>query len=206
VGATLGVLLGVVSAVKRGALGRFVDVLSLGGWVLPSYWLAAELVALFAIKFQWFPAIGYVPLSQSPVGWLRSLALPVLALSLGAAGGFAKFTRDAMLDALGSEYVRMARANGVSQTSIIYRHAFKSASLQVVTLGGLLIVGLLVGTVFVETIFALPGLGSLMVNSVNNHDVPMVQGIAVFFTMIVIAVNLTVDLAYSVLSPKVRAS
>jgi peptide/nickel transport system permease protein len=202
----VGVSLGVVSAVRGGIAGRVVDVVAMTGWVLPIYWIAPELVVVFAIQLGWFPAIGYVPLSQSLAGWLQSITLPVIALSIGAVGGFAKFTREAMLDALGSEYIRMARANGIAPASIICRHAFKTASLQVVTLAGLLTVGLLVGTVFAETAFGLPGLGSAIVNAANNRDLPVVQGIAVFFTIIVVVVNLTVDLAYGLLSPKVRVS
>jgi peptide/nickel transport system permease protein len=201
-----GVGLGIASAVRGGTLGRAVDALAMGGWVVPVYWIAAELVVVFAVKLGWFPATGYVPFAQSPTEWLRSLVLPVIALSVGAIGAFAKFTREAMMDALASEYVRMARANGISPASIVFRHALKTASLQVLTLAGLFTISLLIGTVFVEIVFALPGMGSLMVQAVLQRDVPLVNGIAVFFCLIVIAVNLVVDLMYSVLSPKVRTS
>jgi peptide/nickel transport system permease protein len=201
----IGVGLGVLSAVRGGAIGRTVDVVAMVGWVMPVYWLAAEFVVIFAVILGWLPALGYVPLSQSPTEWLRSLILPISALALGPIGGFAKFTREAMLDALGSEYVRLARANGISTVSIIFRHALKTASLQVVTFAGLLIVGLVIGSVFVEKVFALQGIGSLMVNGANQHDLPMVQGVAVFYTLIVFGVNLAIDLAYALLNPKVRA-
>ena len=206
VGVIVGVGLGIVSAVRGGALGRVVDALAMLGWVVPVYWLAAELVVVFAVKLGWFPATGYVPFAQSPGDWLRSLVLPVLALAVGAVGVFAKFTREAMLDALASEYVRMARANGISPASIVLRHALRTASLQVVTLVGLFTIGLLIGTVFVEIVFALPGMGSLIVVGAQQRDVTMVQGVAVFFTLVVVVVNLLVDLSYSVLSPKVRAA
>jgi peptide/nickel transport system permease protein len=206
VSAVVGVGLGILSAVRGGAVGRAVDAFSVFGWVIPVYWLAAMMVVVFAVKLRWFPATGYVSFSQSPLEWLRSLVLPVLALSVGAIAGFAKYTREAMLDALSSEYIRMARANGVPGWSIVFQHAFKSASVQVVTLMGLLTVGLLAGTVFVENVFALPGLGSQIVLSVTQSDLPVVQGIAVFFTLIVVAVNLLVDLAYTVISPKVRVN
>jgi peptide/nickel transport system permease protein len=202
----VGVLLGVVSAVRGGALGRVVDVVAMVGWVLPGFWLAAQLVVVLAIVFPVFPAIGYVPFAQSPGEWFRSLVLPVVALSIAAVGGFAKFTREAMMDALASEYVRMAEANGISYRSIIFRHAFKSASLQVVTQAGMFIIGLLIGTVFVEVVFALPGMGSLIVTGANEHDLPVVQGVAVFFTLITILVNLATDIAYTLLSPKVHVS
>jgi peptide/nickel transport system permease protein len=174
--------------------------------MMPVFWIAAMMVIVFAVNLSWFPATGYVPFAQSPTEWFRSLVLPVIALSIAPIGLFAKYTREAMMDALSSEYVRMARANGISPLSIVMRHAFKTASLQVVTLAGLLTISLLVGTVFVEKVFALPGMGSLMVESVNLHDLAMVQGIVVFFTLIIVVVNLLTDLAYSLLAPKVRAA
>jgi peptide/nickel transport system permease protein len=205
VSTVFGVLLGVLSAVRGGATGTAVDTIAMVGWVMPAFWIAAELVAIFAVKLGWFPAIGYVPLTVSPTEWLRSLVLPVLALSLGAIGFVAQYTREAMLDALSSEYVRAARASGISPLSITFRHALKTASLQVVTLAGLLTVGLLVGTVFVEQVFTMPGLGALFLTAINGKDIPVVVGIAVFFTLIIVAVNLATDLAYSLLSPKVEA-
>jgi peptide/nickel transport system permease protein len=206
IGAVLGVGLGIVSAVIGGAVGRGVDALAMVGWVVPVYWLSAELVVLFSVKLEWLPATGYVPFAESPSEWLRSLVLPVFALAVGAIGLFAKFTREAMLDALSAEYIRMARANGISPMSIVLRHALKTASLQIVTLAGLFTIGLLIGTVFVEIVFALPGMGSLIVTGAHQRDVPLVQGVAVFFTLIVVVVNLLVDLTYSLLSPKVRVS
>jgi peptide/nickel transport system permease protein len=199
-----GVGLGVISALRKGAVGRLVDLISMVGWVVPGFWLAAQLIVVFAVVLGWFPATGYVPIAQSPTEWFRSLVLPVAALSIAAVGAFAKFTREGMLDALGSEYVRMARANGVPPRSVIFQHAFRSAALQVVTLAGLLTVGLLVGTVFVEQVFGMAGLGSLILSGTQGHDLPMVQGVAVFFALIVVVVNLVTDLAYAVLSPKVK--
>jgi peptide/nickel transport system permease protein len=200
----VGVLLGVVSAVQGGVVGSGVDVLAMFGWVVPGFWLAAQLVVVFALVLGWFPAIGYVPITQSPEQWFRSLVLPWAALSVAGVGLFAKFTREAMLDALSSEYILMARANGIARASITFRHAFKTASLQVVTQAGMFTIALLIGTVFVEVVFAMPGMGSLMVSSTLEHDLPMVHGVAIFFTLIVILVNLTTDVLYGVLSPKVR--
>jgi peptide/nickel transport system permease protein len=204
VSVVFGVALGVFSAARGGRAARAADATAMVGWVIPVYWIAGELIVIFAVKLACLPATGYVPLSQSVGEWLRSLVLPVAALSIGAIAGFAKFTRDSMLDALSSEYVRMGRANGVPQWSIVFRHAFKGASVQVMTLSGLLVVGLLTGTVFAEQVFGLPGLGTLITQGTLAQDLPVVQGVAVFFTLIVIAVNLVVDLAYSLVSPKVR--
>lgn len=200
----LGIGIGVFSAVRGGAAGRFVDGFALVGFALPSFWVGAALIALFAVRVHWFPATGYVPLAQSPSQWFLSLVLPVIALALHSVAAIAKQTREAMLDALSSEYVRMARASGISGASILFRHAFKNASIRVVTILGLQTVGLLGGTVFVESVFALPGLGGLAVNSTLEHDLPTIQGVVVYFTVIVIAVNLMIDLAYTLLDPRIR--
>ena len=200
----VGVGLGVFSAVRGGVAGRLVDAFALGGFALPSFWVGVVLIALFAVNLRWFPATGYVPLTQSPKQWFLSLVLPVVALALHGVASIAKQTREAMLDALGSEYVRMAWANGVSPASILFRHALKNAGMRVVTVLGLQAVGLLGGTVLVENVFALPGLGGLAVNASIQHDLPVVQGIVVYFTLIVVLINLAIDLAYTWLNPRVR--
>ena len=202
----IGIGIGVLSAVRGRGLGRAVDVLALAGFVLPSFWLGAELIVVFAIDVHWFPATGYVPLTASPLEWLRSLVLPVAALSFFCIAAIAKQTREAMLDVLGSGYVWLARANGASARSIVFRHALRNASVRIVTVIGLQAVGLLGGTIFAESVFALPGLGSLLVNSALNHDLPMVQGITICFTLMVVAINLVVDVAYTWLDPKMRTT
>jgi peptide/nickel transport system permease protein len=204
VSAVTGVCLGVVSALRDGPVGRAVDGFTLIGFALPAFWVGAELIVLFAVKLKWFPATGYVSFAQSPAQWLRSLVLPVLALSLYGIAATAKQTREAMLDVLGSEYIRMARANGIAYRSIVLRHALKNASMRVVTVIGVQAVGLLGGTVLVENVFALPGLGSLVVSSATQHDLPVVQGVAVCFTIVVVLINLAVDLAYTWLNPRIR--
>ena len=151
------------------------------------------------------PATGYVSPLQSPGAWFLSLVLPVTALALHSVATIAKQTREAMLDALGSEYVRMARASGISPASILFRHALKNAAIRVVTILGLQTVGLLGGTVFVEAVFALPGLGGLAANAATQHDLPIIQGVVVYFTAIVVLVNLAIDVAYTWLDPRVRA-
>ena len=200
----VGVGFGVFSAVRGGLAGRLVDGLALFGFALPSFWIGAVLITLFAVDLRWLPATGYVPITESPRRWLLSLVLPVAALGLVAVANVAKQTRDAMLDALSSEYVRMAWASGVSASSIFFRHALKNAAIRVLTIIGITVVGLLGGTVLVETVFALPGLGGLAVDATSSHDLPMIQGIVVYFTLIVVGVNLVVDLAYTLLDPRVR--
>jgi peptide/nickel transport system permease protein len=204
--ALLGVGLGIISAVRGGVLGRSLDVFSLVGYSLPSFWVGAVLVAIFAVKLKWLPAVGYVSLSDSVSGWFKSLILPVVALSLGAIAIVARYTREAMLDALASEHVRISWANGISARSIYFRHALKNAAPRIITTIGVIAVGLLTGTVLIEVVFALPGLGGLAVTSTTQRDLPMIQGVVVLFTIIVIIVNLAVDLTYTWLNPRVRSS
>jgi peptide/nickel transport system permease protein len=200
----IGVTLGVLSAVRGGRLGRAVDVLSLIGYAVPNFWLALVLVTVFAVTIPLFPATGYVPLGESPAGWARGLVLPVATLALPGVAVFAKQTRDAMRDALARDFVTTLRAGGASEASIVFRHALRNAAIPVVTLVGLTFIGLLSGTVFVEAVFAMPGLGGLAVAATTRHDIPMIQGVVVVFTLVVVVVNLATDLVYGWLNPKVR--
>lgn len=202
----LGVALGVYSAVRAGVVDRGLGTVSLIGYALPAFWLGAILIEFFAVKLHWFPAIGYVPLTESPSEWFRSLVLPVAALSIGGIVIFAKQTRDAMLDVLASEHVRLAWARGVPPRDIYFRYALRSIGPVVLTLVGLVTIGLLAGAVFVETIFALPGMGAYAVTGAQQQDAPVVQGTTVFFTLIVVFINLLTDLAYTALDPRVRTS
>lgn len=206
VSVVVGIGLGLVSAISRGPLARIVDVFALLGWALPSFWVGAMLILLFAVNLRLLPATGYVPLATSSAEWARSLVLPVAALSLGGIAAVTKQTRESFLDVLSTEYIRMAWANGVRPWSIYLRHAMKNASIRVVTILGLLAVGIVGGTVLVESVFALPGLGSLSVRASLQHDLPVVQGIVVLVTALVVVVNLIIDIAYAVLNPRVRTT
>jgi peptide/nickel transport system permease protein len=204
VAAVIGVGLGVLSAVRQGWLGRAVDVLSMAGLGLPNFWFGLILVTLFAVALPLLPATGFVPLQTDPGGWARSLVLPVATLAVGAVAVVAKQTRDAMLEALSQDHIETLRANGASNSSIIFRHALRNAAIPVVTVIGLVFVGMASGTVLVEAVFAMPGLGGLAIQATVQHDLPMLQGVALTFTLIVVVVNLLVDLAYGWLNPKVR--
>jgi peptide/nickel transport system permease protein len=152
------------------------------------------------------PATGYVPFTQSPADWAKSLVLPVVTLALPGVAVIAKQTRDAMKDVSRQPFVRTLRASGISRRSVVFKHVLRSAAIPVATVIGLVFVGALSGTVLVESVFAMPGLGGLAVQATANHDLPLIQGVAVYFTVIVILVNLLVDLAYAALDPRVRVT
>jgi peptide/nickel transport system permease protein len=204
VSSVLGIALGVASALRGGFLGRAVDALSLTGLAVPNFWLGYLLVLAFAIAWPIFPATGYVAIGDSSVDWLRSLVLPVFALSVGGISIIAKQTRDAMLDVLQREFIRALRARGVSQRSIVFKHALRNALPNVVTLIGLFVVSLLLGTTLIESVFALPGLGSEVVLATSQHDLPVIEGVALYFTLIVVVVFILVDSICAWLDPKVR--
>jgi peptide/nickel transport system permease protein len=204
--AGVGIALGVFSAVRAGAVGRLVDALALVGLALPNFFLGLLLVAWFAVSIQLFPATGYVPLTSSPLEWLRSLVLPVITLAVPGVAVVAKQTRDSMLDVLGRPFVRTLQATGISRRSIVFKHVLRSAAISVATVVGLIFIGALSGTVLIESVFAMPGLGGLAVQATEKHDLPLIQGVVVYFTVIVIAVNLLVDLVYGALDPRVRVS
>jgi peptide/nickel transport system permease protein len=200
----VGVAFGAFSAVRGGVAGRLVDAVGLVGFALPAYWVGAELIVLFAVKLHWFPAVGFVSPGTSVTGWLKSLALPVAALSVGVIAAIAKQTREAMLEVLASQHIQIAWASGWAPASIYFRHALKNAMPRVITVIAVQAVWLVGGTVLIENIFALPGLGSLVVNAAEQHDLPVVQSVAVVFTLIVVAVNMAVDLTYTWLDPRVH--
>jgi peptide/nickel transport system permease protein len=206
VATALGVLLGIAGARAAGPVGRLVDAIALLGLAIPNFFLGLLLVAWFAVALPWFPATGYVPFADSPGDWLASLVLPVVTLAVPGVAVIAKQTRDAMRDALERPFIRTLRAAGVSRRSLIYKHALRNAAIPVATVVGVVFVAALSGTVLVESVFAMPGLGGLAVQATDQHDLPLIQGVAIEFTIIVIAVNLLVDVAYGWLDPRVRVS
>jgi peptide/nickel transport system permease protein len=202
--AIAGVGIGVLSAARGGHTGRLANGLSLLGLATPNFWLSLVLIELFAVQLPVLPPTGYVPLGEDPASWLRGLVLPVIALSVGGSAFIARQTRDAMADVLARDFIIILRAHGLSRRSIIVKHALRNAAIPVVTLLGLMFVSLLGGTVLIETVFAIPGLGQQAVTASSTHNLPMIEGVAFYFTVVVIIVNLLVELSYGWLNPKVR--
>lgn len=202
--AVVGVGLGSLSAAHGGRLGRAVDVVAVASFAVPNYWLGLIFIALLSTKLHLFPAIGYVSLGTSPLQWLHSIALPVLTLALGGIAGIAKQTRDAMLVTLASPFVAAHRADKVPERTIIFRHALRNSAAPILAMIGLFFVGSLSGTILIEQVFGLPGMGSLAVSASTEHDIPVIQGVALCFAAMVVALNLLLDLLYRALNPKVE--
>jgi len=200
--AVLGVGLGLLSALRGGLLGKGIDALSMASMSVPTPWLGLLLILVFAIQLSVLPATGYTPLGVSGTAWLQALILPVACLAAGGVALIARQTRGAVLDVLTRDYVRALRASGLPARAVIFRHVLKNAAVPVVTTLGLLIVGLLGGSIVVEQVFALPGLGQVAVRATGQHDLPVLEGVVVYFTLLVVVFNLLTDLANSWLNPR----
>ncbi len=199
-----GVTLGVASALRGGFVGRAIDVLSMLGLIFPSFWVALVFIAIFAVGLDWFPATGYTPFRDSPRLWLMGMVLPVMSVALHSITNVAKQTRNSMIDVLGRDFIRALRASGLSETTIVLKHALRNAALPVVTVLGTIMVAAIGGAVFVERVFVLPGLGSLAAQAADQSDIALLQGATLYFTLLTVAINLLVDLSYGWLNPKVR--
>ena len=188
---------GIVSAVKRGTV---VDRLAMAGAVagqaVPIFWLALLLIALFGVRLRWLPVYGS--------GSLAHFVLPAVSLSTIIMGRLARLVRSSMLEVLGQDYVRTARAKGLGESRVLAVHSLRNASIPIVTLLGLQFAQLLGGAVVTETIFAWPGIGRLVVEAIFNRDFPVVQGVVLVVSLIFVAVNVLVDFSYAILDPRIR--
>jgi peptide/nickel transport system permease protein len=202
--AVLSVIFGVTAAVRGGWTDRVLQFTSVLGTAIPGFIVAIVLVFLFAIHWPILPATGYVTPAQSVTGWAKSLTLPVLALLIGAVAGAAQQFRTAMLDTLGRDYIRTLRARGIGEREIVFRNALRNAAAPGLTVLSLTLFGLLGGAVFIEQIFALPGMGQLANASAQTDDVPMVMGCVLVTVVIVLIVNFLGDLGITLLNPKAR--
>lgn len=200
----LSVVLGVASALYGGWLDRAVQLVAVGGAAIQPYIVGVVLVFAFAIALRVFPATGYVPPTENLSGWLASITLPMLALLVGSVAGAASQFRSAVHETLQKDFVRTLRARGIKESRIVFRHVLRNASgpgLIVLSLG---VIALFGGAVFVEQIFALPGLGQLANNAAQLGDVPMVMGAILVTIVVILAVNFVADLANAALNPKAR--
>jgi peptide/nickel transport system permease protein len=201
----IGVPIGMLSAVWRNSL---TDQLSRIGVTLfiamPSYWIGLLIILFTVLVFTWRPPITIIQLWEDPIGNLTMTLLPALALGLGLAAETARMARSAALEVLYEDYIRTARAKGLRQSAVVWRHVFKNAMLPVVTTSGLALGGLLGGAVSVEKAFAVPGLGSLLVQGLTERDWMMIQNLVLLYGLIYIFINLIVDLSYAVLDPRIR--
>jgi peptide/nickel transport system permease protein len=202
-----GVSAGVISALRRGSIvDRAVMVVALAGVSLPIYFTGLLAQLIFVHQLHWFRGGEYVNFTDDPPGWASKLFLAWLTLALLLAAGYARLTRATMLETVGEDYIRTARAKGLKERRVIGKHAMRAVLTPIVTIFGLDLGGLLGGAILTEVVFSLPGIGRLSFDSVNSKDLPIILGVTLFAAFFIIAANFIVDLLYAVIDPRVRLS
>jgi peptide/nickel transport system permease protein len=199
--------LGMIAARKKGSLvDQGISVIALLGISLPSFLLGLFLISVFAIALRWFPVAGFKPLSAGLGPHLRSLTLPAIALGFMYSALMMRMTRASLLETLSSDYVRMARAKGVHEFFLVVKHALRNSLVPLLTVFGEGLIGALSGATVVETIFGIPGIGSLVVNSIGRRDFQVVQSVVLLIALVNVAVNLVIDLLFGLVDPRIRLS
>jgi len=200
----IGIPLGIAAATHaHSRIDTFVTNLASLGIAVPSFWLAMILLSIFSLHFHWFPATGAVPISENFWGSIRHATLPALALAASGVAEVARQLRSALIEVLSSQYVRTLHAKGLSSRLILWKHGLKNVSVTLLTVTGLTFNRLLGATVVIESMFAVPGVGALIVRATMSRDFTMVQGVVLFMVAIVIATNLIIDIVYAILDPRV---
>lgn len=201
----LGVPIGIYAATHRNTVGDYLTMaVSQAGMAVPSFWAGILLILVFSVELRLGPPGGYVSWSESPARALGSLVLPAIALAVLRAAILARITRSSMLEALSQDYVRTARGKGLAERVVLYRHALKNALIPTVTVLGIQLGQLFAGSIVIEKVFALPGLGRLVLSSIGDRDLPLLQGGVLWIALTVVVVNFAVDLAYTWLDPRIR--
>lgn len=203
----LGVAGGMLAALKRDSVyDRGVMTFSIAGVSTPVYLAGVLVILVFGFWLRWLPVSNYVPFEESPVEWFRHLVLPWMAIAIVSAAVYARLTRGEMLEVMGQDYIRTARAKGLAESRVVSRHGLRTALLPVITVFGLDLGVLLGGAVIVERVFAIPGMGSLLLEAVTFVDVQLIVGLTLFSAFLIVFLNFIVDLVYGVLDPRVRVA
>jgi peptide/nickel transport system permease protein len=205
IGCVLGILAGVIAAVRRGKASDYTaTTVALLGLSVPHFWLGLLMIIAFAVKLNWLPAGGYVSFRDDPIGNLEHMLMPAIVLGTGLSAVLMRQMRSAMLDSLGADYVRTARAKGLSERSVVGKHALRNSLITVTTVIGLQLGGLISGAVVTEQIFGIAGFGRLTIDSIAQRDYALLQGVVLVAAVGYVVVNLLVDLAYSLINPRIR--
>jgi len=201
----IGLPCGIIAAVRANTwIDQAVLTFALIGVSVPNFWLSLMLIVLFGVMLDWLPAGGYIPFADDPVGWVRCLILPAFSLALLQIGLLARITRATMLEILQQDYIRTARAKGLSSFSVIAKHALKNVMVPVVTVIGISFGLLLSGSVVIETVYSIPGMGRLLANAIFGRDYPMIQGGLLVTAAVLVLLNLAVDVLYAVIDPRIK--
>lgn len=174
------------------------------GLALPGFWLGIILVLVCSVKLKILPANGYVSIKESFSGWLSHMILPACSIALGTTATIMRYLKNTLLDNMSMDYVRTALSKGASMNAVVYKHVLRNALIPVITVLAISVAEILGGSIITEQIFVLPGLGSLLITAINNRDLPLTQGLVMYFAIVVTLVNLLVDVLYSVIDPRIR--
>ena len=206
IAATIAVPAGIVAALRRNSVFDYgASIIAFVGVSMPSFWFGILLILIFAVRLRWLPAIGYAELTEDGfVDWLERLILPSLAIGAGYSAILMRFVRAGLLEVLGSDYVRTARAKGVREHAVVLRHALRNSLIPVVTVIGIQLALLLSGAVVIETVFSIRGIGRILVGAIFDRDYPIVQGVILLIAVIFVLANLIVDIVYTFLDPRIR--
>ena len=205
VATTIAIPIGILAALRRGTVwDPLLTSLSQLGAAIPSFWLGLMFILWFAVQWRVLPAGGFTPFADDPLRWAKSMLLPVLALGLGQAAVMTRMTRAAMLDVLSQDYVRTARAKGVGQRGVVWKHALRNAMVTIVTIFGLSLTNLFIGSIVIEQVFALPGMGRLALTAIGTRDFPLLQGLILVYAATIVLLGFLVDVSYGVLDPRIR--
>jgi peptide/nickel transport system permease protein len=201
----LGVSLGIVAALRAGtASDGLIRTVSTAGLAIPGFWLGLILVAVFALELGWFPATGFVGITEDPLQSIRHLALPSFTVAVATMSAITRQTRSSMLEVISADFVRTLRAVGIREASVICRHALKNAAIPIVTIIGLDITSIIGGTIVIETVFGISGVGGLTVEAALLRDFPLVRGTVLIVVFVVVVTNMLIDVLYAWLDPRIR--
>jgi peptide/nickel transport system permease protein len=201
----IGVLCGTIAALRRNTwVDQVMMMGALFGLSLPDFWLGLVAIYVFAVALGWFSAGGYIPFTEDPMGWLRTTTLPAAALAITQIGLLARMTRSSLLEVLGQDYIRTAWAKGLPGRIVIVKHALRNIGVPVLTVIGIAVGILFSGAVVIESVFAIPGVGRLIIDAVLARDLPVIQGGVLVVGVFMVAVNIVVDLLYAVFDPRTR--
>ncbi len=197
--------LGVVAGSHRNSwIDRGASIFATSGIAVPGFWLALILLTAFSVKLRWFQSFGFVPFFDDPAQSLRSLTLPAVALAMPASAILTRMIRSSVVEAMGNDYVRTARAKGLAESTVVFRHVLRNSMIPVLTVFGIVLGQLLSGSIIIEVVFALPGIGRLAVDAILFRELVVVQGVVLLAATVTVLINLAVDVGYGLLDPRVK--
>lgn len=196
---------GIISAVKRYQMEDYIATfVSFFGISVPAFWIGIILILLVGIRLPWLPTFGYTPIDEGIIPWLTSVILPAIAVGLPYGGILMRMMRSSMLEVLNEDYMRTARAKGINNNLVLFKHGLQNALIPVVTIAGILLAIVIGGVVAVEIVFGIRGLGRLLIGSINRRDFPLIQGTVILISFVFVFANLVIDILYTIINPKIK--